>query len=174
MISVDDLKEQVNIDASDKTHDAELQAYVDALTPAIERHTGQVMELREVVEDRWLPHTSAVTLRSTPVAAVTSVAAVDGSVTWNVGDLDVDAEIGRVAVTGGPRLVGLVRFIYDAGYEEVPADFQLAARIIGQHLWETQRGTLGSPEFGAGPVLAGYAFPNRAKELLGGRAPMVG
>jgi hypothetical protein len=61
----------------------------------------------------------------------------------------------------------------------IPANCTRAAAIIIQHLWETQRGVMGSRRFGGGQELdraltgMGYAIPNRAKELLGQRAPVV-
>jgi hypothetical protein len=60
----------------------------------------------------------------------------------------------------------------------VPDNYITATQIICAHLWQTQRvQTLGSgPTFGGdtsfSPQLGlGYALPNRALELLGGRAP---
>jgi hypothetical protein len=58
----------------------------------------------------------------------------------------------------------------------IQANVRLASKIIIQHLWETQRGTMGvqlggdSDNYVAG---RGFAIPRRAIELLGPQLPGV-
>jgi hypothetical protein len=84
-----------------------------------------------------------------------------------------------VTATAGLALTGRVMVTYVAGLTEVPANYGLASRIIVQHLWQTQRGSAGSPGVGgletpgAGSYSYGYAIPNRAIELLGPQSPLV-
>jgi hypothetical protein len=64
-----------------------------------------------------------------------------------------------------------VQVDYTTGYVPTPAAIRLAVLIVAAHLWETQRGTaaLPQPGFDQVPTMAGgagFAFPNRAKELL--------
>jgi hypothetical protein len=69
--------------------------------------------------------------------------------------------------------------VYVAGRSVIPANYTEAAKIIIKHLWSVQQtpgmGSSGAfNPFGAADVSssiagAGYAIPNRAAELLGGR-----
>lgn len=186
MITLDAAKEQVNIPASDATHDTELQAYVDAVTAVVERQTGEVVTPQSFTErhdvayrradryDVYRPHVSLV-LQRHPVISLTSVARVDGTQTWNVADLDVDPS-GLVRVQAGAQLYGLILVTYQAGYSSVPPAWALAARFIVQHLWKTQRGSSG-PRMGgadADTIEAGMAtVPRDVWMLLGDQPPVV-
>jgi hypothetical protein len=72
----------------------------------------------------------------------------------------------EVPAPNGARLTAT----YGTGGEPVPAAVRLATVIIAAHLWETQRGTASpsplSPDDVAPGFGAGFAIPNRAKELL--------
>jgi hypothetical protein len=117
-------------------------------------------------------------LRSTPVISVTSIATVDGSQSWTVSPstMYVDSASGMVQVLSGPPVRGPLLVTYQAGYAAVPANIRLAALIIIQHLWGTQRGAMGvqlggdSDNWMAG---RGFAIPRRAIELLGPQLPGV-
>jgi hypothetical protein len=68
-----------------------------------------------------------------------------------------------------------------AGAESVSRRLAGAARIILRHLWESQRASIGAGKrTRAGLVddsmqlVAGYAIPRAAADLIGPRAPMVG
>jgi hypothetical protein len=69
-----------------------------------------------------------------------------------------------------------VDFTYQAGEVVIPDDYRLAALIIIEHLWETQRGTmgvqLGGDSEGYSPG-RGFAIPRRALELLDTQLPGV-
>ena len=112
-----------------------------------------------------------------PAVSLTSIAAVDGSTSWSVDPtvMHLNAGSGRVTVLSGSPLSGLVAVTYLAGPEEAEANEQLAALIILQHLWETQRGRSGLVPGGGGELMipAGYAVPNRAAELLGTQLPGI-
>ena len=63
---------------------------------------------------------------------------------------------------------------YVAGWgTAVPAALNLFARIVVQHLWDTQHGPSQRPSMGGQemvqPAGFGYAIPNRAAELLNGQ-----
>lgn len=184
MITLADAKLQLNIDASNTTHDAELTAYVGAAIRAVEKHTGQVGTLRAVAGERHqVCRTARLRLHQYPVASVITVARVDTTLTWDVADLDVDVDSGLLRVLSGPLFHGLLAVAYQAGSADVPENHSLAARIIVQHLWQTQRGAMASR--GVRPALndsmdnlvnlggRGYAIPNAALELLGEPVPVV-
>jgi uncharacterized phiE125 gp8 family phage protein len=179
IVTLSMVKAQLNIDASVMSDDVELQTYIDAATAAVEKQLGQVVDPRTVLDQ--LDFASSVTsfvLRSTPVISLTSVVTLDGSQTWAVSPstMYVDSACGLVTVLSGAPVKGSVLVTYEAGYTAVPANFRLATLIIIQHLWETQRGTMGvqlggdSDNYVAG---RGFAVPRRAIELLGPPLPGV-
>lgn len=181
MITLADAKLQLNIPMSDTTYDAEIQGYVDGVTAIIERHTGLVMDVTSIAERHRLRLARSFMLNKTPVVELTSVERVDGSATWNVDDLDVDPVTGVVDVMSGPCITGRVEVTYDAGFDVIPSDYKLAAKIIVQSLYGTQRGTAGVPTGGMGDTLdapgeagrARYAIPDAALALLGASPPVV-
>lgn len=183
MLTLTEAKLQLNIDEADTSHDVELQVYVDAAVKVVERHTGLVGDLRTIANERHdEPPTARLWLHHRPVRSVASVQRVDGSMSWDPANLDVDEDEGALLVVSGPLFSGLLEVTYEAGHVEVPKEFNLAARIIVQHLWQTQRGAWAGR--GVRTVLEdsfenlvgggrGYAIPNAALELLGEPAPVV-
>ncbi|NYV72984.1 phage gp6-like head-tail connector protein [Streptomyces sp. UH6] len=169
LLTLDDAKAQLNITGTGE--DEELQAYVDAVGPVIERLIGpwEPRQVSEVVDGG-----QALALRVTPVISVTSVVPFPGGQAADVGGLALDEQAGLVVRADGGRLPGRWRVTYTAGRAEpVPATVNLAARILVQHLWRTQRAARG-PVFGGGDDYSvsaavpglGYAVPNRVLELL--------
>lgn len=178
MISLEEVKQQLNIDLANTEHDDELQDYIDAVTSVVERQTGEVVELRTIEEHHDVSAARTLLLRSVPVSSLTSVERVDGSQTWSVGDLYVNEQLGEVTVLSGSLFDGLLKVTFEAGYDVAPANYNLAARIIVQHLWKTQRGVAGAPFAGGmatslGEGGTGFAVPRRAAELLGSPMPGV-
>ena len=179
IVTLADAKAQLNIPASDTSGDIELQGYVDAAIAAVETQLGQVVDRRTVVDQLdFASNMTAFLLRSAPVISLTSIVSLDGTQTWTVTPptMHVDGASGCVTVLSGPPVKGSVLATYEAGYTTVPAHFRLAALIIVQHLWETQRGTMGVQLGGdADNYVAGrgFAIPRRAIELLGPPLPGV-
>ncbi|MFF8980181.1 head-tail connector protein [Streptomyces cellulosae] len=173
LLTLDEAKAQLNITGT--AEDAELQAYVNAVTPVIERFVGPV-EPREVTEAHDGGVRPVLVLRQTPVLSLTSVASVlTGGTAPPVEALVlVDPDTGEVRRRDGGYLRGLLQVTYQAGRTEVSPTINLAARILVQHLWRTQRPTRGGGLAGGGddysvsePIPGfGYAIPNRVLELL--------
>lgn len=177
VISLADAKQQLNMTTT--ANDEELRFYIEATTAIVEQLRGETIAFRTFTEEREI-RTGRFPLAHTPVVSLTSVATVDGFITWDVSRLHV-SPAGVVAPnpyvnTGLLDLKGWIKAVYTAGYQIVPANVGLAARIIIQHLWQTQR-----PERGSGnrnsalgesvvPGM-GFAVPNRALELLGNGVP---
>ncbi|SEF34399.1 hypothetical protein SAMN05421837_107370 [Amycolatopsis pretoriensis] len=180
LVSLADIKAQTNI--SNTVSDEELRTYLEAATGVIERHLGQAVVRRSRTEEHLIPSGGGLVLNWTPVVSVTSLATVDGSYTWNPATLYA-TPAGLVTCPLGTAPYGHVAVTYVAGTSLVPEEYGLAARIIVQHLWETQRGAAGAPRAGGlGDTLGisrsagsglGYAIPNRALELLGTGLPGV-
>jgi len=172
LLTLDEAKAQLDIDGP--THDAELHAYIDALTPVIERHVG-ALEMRTVTET--VDGRSALALAQAPVVSLTSLTPLlDGGLAVAPDEVFIDSASGVVRrrdgcmFTGGPWTA-----VYTAGRATVPPTINLAARILLQHLWRTQYGaSRGMGSVGGGddfsvtePVAGwGYAVPNRVLQLL--------
>lgn len=179
LVSLRDIKDQTNI--TNTVSDEELRSYLESATGVIERHLGQAVVKRSYTEEHQIGR-GCLVLNWTPVVAVTALSLVDGTFTWNVNDLHV-TPAGVVSAPLKTAPYGHVTVTYTAGMAIVPEEYGLAARIIVQHLWETQRGTSGGPRAGGlGDTLMsnsggfsgkGYAIPNRALELLGGGLPGI-
>lgn len=161
--------------------DEEIRLYVEAATWAVENHLRRAVVRREFVD---IAHdcrgARQVILDWHPVLALTAVTRLDAPGTWDVGTLRFTPS-GRVT-TDGTRFVGDVQFIYVAGDLIVGGNILTAARIIIKHLWQVNQGSQGASRWsgmedsmsvGWGASM-GYALPNRAVELLGGRPPLVG
>lgn len=179
MISMADAKQQLNI--TDTASDDELRAYLEAATDVVERVRGEAMVRRTFIEEHEVMYAGGrMALSWTPVVSLTSVVMIDGWVTWDVSRLHLNQTTGVVSTTfqsGLFQLFGRLAVTYVAGYQVIPASFQLAASMIVNHLWQTQRGNRGAPRVGGGisdtTMVPGFAFavPSRALELLGTGMP---
>jgi hypothetical protein len=173
LLTLDDAKAQLNITGD--SSDAELTAYIDAVTPVIEEYVGPV-EARKVVEQHDAGSGRRVlVMRSTPVLSLTSVEPLlTGGISYPVAGLVLDPDSGEIRPRDHRRFCGLLEVTAQTGRSEVPATINLAARILVQHLWRTQRparsGALpgGGDDYSVSEPIAGfgYAVPNRVLELL--------
>ena len=175
-------KAHLNMSQDRTADDDELRAMIEAVTAVIERHRGEVVARRTIVEDNPAGSGAHIALLYHPVVSVTSMLDVNGAA-MATGDYFLDAQNGILTALGGvgrkPR-----RVTYVAGYMSVPANYILAAKIILGHLWQTQRiqnigtqPTLGNQSRREDAIVTpsgmGYAIPHRAIELLGGRPSVV-
>lgn len=181
LMSLADAKRQVNIPASITTDDEELRTYIEGTTSVIETHLNKIVVRRSVSELLTAYGRSVLALRHVPVISLTSLARVDGTLTYDVAQLQVDGTTGIVCgLTTPTTFTGFLRAVYTAGYLVVPANITLAAKIILQDNWNTQRqpgigspGLFGAPEIVLSPSGMGFAIPARAVALLGARAPVI-
>jgi hypothetical protein len=170
IVSLADIKQQLNMTST--ADDEELRAFLEAATGVIETYLGRAVVRRSFTEEHAVY--GEILLNWTPVISLTSVVSVDGTTTWNTADLHVSTSGVVTAKAGATALQGDISVTYTAGAPVVPANWALAARIIVQHLWDTQRGKSGATHAGgldtpgAGFTRYGFAIPNRAKELLTG------
>lgn len=178
MISVESVKTQLHI--TDSSADEELRGYIESATAVVERVTGQAMVKRTFTEEHEIINSGGrMALSWTPVVSLISVVLIDNSVTWDVNALHVNKTTGVVSTTylsGLLELRGRIEATYVAGFAVIPATCLLAGKIIVEHLWQTKRGTRGSPRPGGiddTSMVPGFAFavPNRALELLGTGMP---
>ncbi|GII89627.1 hypothetical protein Ssi03_76170 [Sphaerisporangium siamense] len=167
VISLGEAKAQLNITGRDQ--DEELQGFVRAVTEVCERYAGA---LARTVHTQRVEGGRGIALNHFPILSVTSITAVwPGHVPPALADLDVDETTGVIQRKDGGRMCGPLIVTYLAGRPAIPPNVRLAALIILQHLWETQRGQV-APRFGADDTWDprfGFAIPRRALELLGER-----
>ncbi|MEW2570496.1 head-tail connector protein [Streptomyces sp. NPDC047070] len=173
LLTLEEAKLQLNLTTD--TDDEELQTYVDAVTAPIEEYIGPV-EPREVTERQDAEGGRRIlVLRTTPVLSLTSVEPLlAGGVSHPVGGLVLDPDTGEVRRYDGGWFRGLLLFTLQAGRTTTPPTVNLAARMLVQHLWRTQRpgrsGGLpgGGEDYSVGQPIPGfgYAVPNRVLELL--------
>lgn len=181
LVSLNDVKDILNIDRTTTTYDDELRAYIEAATSAAEDHRDEVLAKRPFTWKTWGNGRSSIVLPKRPVVALTSLVNAESGVTFSPADYDLNGSTGRLTALGGGSFTGLLEFTYVAGYTVIPAAYTLAVRMIIQHLWETQRGPMGASRFaGSLDDAALMRFrsmnifvPPRAQELLGDRMPMV-
>lgn len=141
IITLADAKLQLN--KTSTTDDTELQFFVTAACIIVEQLAGAV-EQRTVTETvRQRGGVCSLVLATRPVVSVTTMTSIRDATVYDVTALYVDSALAGIvrrrdggAITGGPWTV-----VYVAGRSAVPANIGLAARILVQHLWETQRGT---------------------------------
>lgn len=176
LITLDEAKAQLNITTD--VHDVELQFFVDAAIRVVERLAGAVVPRTVTEVARQRGGQASLMLMARPVLSVTSLTALrDGSV-YDVSALYVDNPLAGIvrrrddgAITGGPWTA-----VYRAGRDEVPEQIGLAARMLVEHLWETQRGAaqVNPPALSVDDSMSvpgvWFAIPNKIRELLDGEA----
>jgi hypothetical protein len=170
-----DAKDALNIGQATDKYDNEIQAYVATIEADLEKLIGGPIVNRTISNERvHQTYTNPrLALRQKIVQSVTSIVDEWSGASMDVTSVVVDQVTNMASRKGdlpflfrGPWC--LVTYVAGLG-TAVPAGFNPAARIILQHLWQTQRGP------GLAPVpnmdetfLPGmaYAIPNRALDIL--------
>lgn len=169
--TIDDLKAHANITTNDD--DAELADMLDAAVDVVEGIVGPLGGT-SVTEVHRGVRSDCLVLRRMPVESLTAIS----SRSWGsesaltLADYELDADTGIVRSVYGYGFCGDYVVTYTAGRTVLPAAIRLAVLVIAAHLWQTQRGPspvgpLAEPDDTFGTPGAGFAIPNRARELLG-------
>lgn len=173
LISLADAKRHLKIEST--SFDEELRGFIEAATRVVERHLNRAVARRSVIETHpSVEWTDVVFLYRAPVISLTSLVNATTGKTWLATDVLLDTELGKVTSLTSP-FTGPLTATYTAGMSIVPSDYTLAARIIVQHLWTTQRPSMGARR-AVGNVFelpVGFAIPNAAIQLLGPRPPVI-
>ena len=177
IVSLADAKAQLNI--TDNVSDAELAGFISAVTAPIEDHVGAAIINRTVTEV-FDGGTAQLSLSCFPVVSVTSVTesgsvleAAGYTINKDSGILTRVAGISALAFLPGHQSVSVVYIAGQAAnIAAVEPNIRMAALIMIQHLWETQRPAAQGPFSQAGddydPRYA-HAIPRKAFEVLGER-----
>jgi hypothetical protein len=182
VLPLQDAKDQLNIPQSNTASDAEIASFIAAIESALKRYTGGPLVNKVITAERaeMMSNQTVILVRQRPLVSVTSITGAAGAAIDISAGLDLDANAGLIR-----RQLGLPFFgpffqwlpqcnvTYVAGWgTSVPPAFNSAARIILQHLWQTQRApSLQGPLAGGAEVTLpgfGFAVPNAAAELLDG------
>lgn len=179
LMTLADAKLQLNITSS--THDVELQSYVDAVEAVVEEITGKVASEKAFTEElAGFAGRSCLFLANKPVKEIVSITDVaPGTTVYNLANVHVNGPDGEISgVYFSDRFI----ITYHAGMTTIPPNYNLAARIILQHIWLTQRGDSGNVSMGGldypgqpggGLKVFGFSVPNAALDLLGSRGVVV-
>lgn len=179
-ITLADAKLQLNMTAV--TNDVELGDYIDAACDEVEAWVGPVatrvvvgefVDLmgRTIYNELTTAGTRAIVLRHRPVQSIQGVtSAILAGVTYTTTDFTIDSDTGIVRRKDGGTIFGPLLVDYTAGYVTPPPWARLAAKIIVQHLWKTQRGSSsgrpGSQTADAMVPGMGFAVPGQAAALM--------
>lgn len=170
LLSLADAKAHLNIPAATTSSDDKLREYLEATTEIVESYTGPIVRRTHTARVfGWRVY--QIALPHTQVTAITAVTLVsDNSSPIPLSDLAVNGPAGVISYKN--RLwfpYGDLDVTYTVGRSYVKANWTLAAKIIVEHLWQTQLGNLPSVQGDApGYVVtgSGYLVPYRAISLL--------
>jgi hypothetical protein len=188
VLPLQDAKDALNIAQSNTAYDVEIAVMVASVERMLAQITGGPLFTATISERVKVGHGyRSLVLRQRPVVAVTSITDIASGTALISSDLDVDTNAGVIRRklelpfwSRGPYY----QVVYTAGWgTSLPAAFNLAARIVLQHLWEVQQGPGQRPTMGGGDfsnvqqsyhnVGVGYAVPNRVLELMAPYASQV-
>jgi hypothetical protein len=175
VLGLQDAKDHLNIPQSNTTYDSEIQSKIATIQANLEKLTGGPIITRSVTERVPCPygHTT-LAVRQRPLVSVTSITDVASGVAQSTSDLEIDSNAGIIRrKLGWPFLGwgGAYTVVYTAGWgTAIPPSFNEFARIVLEHLWQTQHGPSLRPSIGGEEEVTlpgfGYAIPNRAVELI--------
>lgn len=182
VISLQDAKDMLNIPQTTTSSDAEIASFIATIESSLRGMTGGPVVNRTITAERgeMTSYQTVIQVRQRPLVSVTSITSASGSAIDISGGLKLDTNAGLIRRPLGLPFYGPffqwlpeVYVTYVAGWgTSVPAAFNSAARIILQHLWETQHGPSQRPSMGGMDLTTipgfGFAIPNRAVELLNG------
>ena len=178
VISLQDAKDMLNIPQATTTFDAEIASFVATIESSLRGMTGGPIVNRTITGERcefngWY---EMLQVRQRPLVSVTSITSVQSGTALDVSSLDINPAARTIrkkdrSPFSSDSAVVLVTYVAGWG-TSVPPAINTAARVILDHLWNTQHGPSVRPSMGAieltTPPGFGYAIPNYAAELLGG------
>jgi hypothetical protein len=174
IVSLEDVRSQLNI--TSHADDEEILGYIEAATRVVEGYIGPVMR-RTITADPYDGGGTQILLRKYPVLSVTTV--TQSGTALAVTGYNINTNTGILTRVNGstpvPFLAGYQNIVvtYIVGRAADLGNITLAAKMIVQHLWTSQRAeSAGRPAstFGdlveVAPFGAPFAVPRRAIELL--------
>lgn len=180
VLPLQDAKDTLNIAASNTQYDDEIAVFVATIESALERITGGPLVTRAVRDRVRVGHNyRSLVLESRPVVSVTAIIDIASGSALEIDDIDVDLNAGiiRRKLQWPFWAWGPFYYVdYKAGWgTSLPPAFNVAARVLLQHLWEIQLGPSVRPSMGGGSsglatgwrdIGPGFAIPNRVLEIM--------
>ncbi len=173
LISLDDLREALNLAATNTTHDAELRLYLAAATCVIESLDRPY--LQETRTHTFSGGCTSLVLPEAPIASVVSVTHTPASgIPETIAATSWRANTYSGIVTAVERFPAGVQNLtvtYTVGEGQIPANVILAARELCRHWWQRSQQSP-RPSFGGmggdgdTVYVANYAVPNFVIGLL--------
>lgn len=190
LISLPDMKEELNIRATDTSKDGQLRRWLSAVNTVVENVTGPIRPYPQT--DYFDGGTEFVVLMARWVSAITGVTENTGGTDYPLTEQPVGASVSsygytwdrdtntvvRRAAGGGVQLFtpGFrnVAVSYTGGLRVIPEDIQLGAVEIVRHWYAKSRqdrtttygGSYGAGQGDDGMMVGNYMVPNAAMELL--------
>lgn len=137
LVTLDEVRRYVLGDVFDTSRDDRLALLADAASARIEAYTGRVFAARTRTDAFRGTGQPSVRLVGRPLLSVTAVTV--GGVAVSAGAWEIEAEAGRLTLTGGVFDRGaLCTVTYRAGYEAAdrPADVVEACLQLTKYLWD--------------------------------------
>lgn len=167
IVTLAEVKAHLNIRSDNGAHDAELTDFIAAVPAVIERWVGPLGP----VEHTEILYGSPMIVAHPPILELVSVTPYGGTA-FDLADLVVDKPAGLIRQATGTTC-WRVTVVYTSGYAAVPPALNLAARVIIEHWWKSQRAA-GTGNIRGGDEYAdtasvpgmGFAIPRYAVELL--------
>lgn len=163
VVELDDLKDYLNFQAADRTHDGELLRFLQGLTPVIESITGPILPVTYTSEQydggHWM-----IALRHRPVISVSDVIEYRGNIAYDLTQISHPSQgtiysyefeppgrIVRRTVGGGwtpfPPGPEAVEVTYTAGRAVIPQNIRIGVlEAVREAYQQTQQA--GRPAFG--------------------------
>ena len=188
IVALGDVKDYLNIPATDRTHDGELLRFIDGCGPVVEHITGPILQ-RIYQNETYDGGGYFVSLRHRPVIEVHSVVEYRGPIRYELSQVptpdlgsiysymfEPPGRIVRRTVGGGmvtfPPGFDQVFVTYTAGFTTVPQNVRMGTlELIRVNYQQTQQA--GRRPFGANPEdelgnqqILGFFVPGRVRELL--------
>ena len=182
LCSIAEIKLQLN--KTSTADDVELQTYIDSVTDYVEAYCGAVIP--RTVTRLVFANGFTVVLPSARIVSVTSVTGYNGATAYTYAAAATPNLATQYSYIIDPSLNGILRCLgsggypvpfmsqlyvtYTEGFAVIPAAINLAARMIVQSLWETQRSARSLPTQGGQDLVTVQGFsepiPARAFALL--------
>lgn len=144
LVTIDEVKEHLQIDSGDTDHDASLTGYIDAATAAVEEAlNGPVLE--QTFTETISPTSNVVLLNRSPVTGITSVQSWSGGSSSTLAAASGPGGVGYLlngsTLTIGSTSLGAATYVvtYTAGYETVPPTVRLVALELIALWWAPQQ-----------------------------------
>jgi hypothetical protein len=188
LVSLSDVRDQLNIAPTDRSMDAKLIRFMKAATAVVENITGPI--LPQTRTDVFDGETTFVVLPFRWVQSITDVHETRGITNYTLTEQPLGSSVDAWGYTwdktinklvrrayGGavaifPPGTNVVSVTYKLGMLTIPDDIQMAAAELIRHWWQFGqqpfRGAFSAQPVDDGGVatVVGYAVPNRVLELL--------